>query len=125
MVIWPDILGRMEFSSRLEIDVAESDLIHQMALTVIREINEIFQQIQTVVIRRKTLLIKEVSIIETKLRREKNQRCEDMSTLVRARESLEEVLNTNKYKNLKNELLIRLDDSLEKENEHSSMDGFR
>ena len=115
----------MEYSSELELDVSQTDHIHQMALTVIQEITETFQQIQTVVMRRKAILIREVSIIENKLRRERNQRCEDVSTLVRARESLEEVLNTNKYKNLRNELLIRLDDSLEKENEQTTVDGVR
>ena len=115
----------MEFSTGLEIDLSQSDHIHQMALTVIRDINETFNQIQTVVIRRKNFLLREVSVVEASLRREKDQRCENMSTLVRARESLEEALNTNKYKNLRNELLIRLDDSLEKENAQSVLDGFR
>ncbi|KAI6658170.1 hypothetical protein LOD99_11101 [Oopsacas minuta] len=107
------------------LDMTQTDDIHQMALSVILEITDTFQQIQTVVAKRKALLLREVTLVETRLRRERSQRSEDMSILVRARDSLEETLNTNRYKELRDDLLVRLDNSLEKENEHSKVDGFR
>lgn len=115
----------MAVDSEVSVDMSQSDDIHQMVLTVIREITDTFQQIQAVVVKRKTLLLREVSLMETRLRREKCQRYEDVNTLVRARESLEETLNTNKYKDLRDDLLVRLDNSLEKESEQSKSDGFR
>ena len=115
----------MAVESEVSVDMSQTDNLHQMALTVIREITDTFQQIQDVVAKRKSILLREVSLMETRLRREKCQRYEDVNTLVRARESLEETLNTNKYKNLRDDLLVRLDNSLEKENEQSKSDGFR
>ena len=115
----------MAVELEIGVDISQTDDIHQLALTVIREITETFQQIQAVVAKRKTLLLREVSLMETKLRREKCQRYEDVNTLVRARESLEETLNTNKYKDLRDDLLVRLDNSLEKENEQSKSGRLR
>ena len=114
----------MAFESEFNTEISESDSLHRLVLEVIADITATFKQIQTAASRRKNILIREVSIIEDKLRRQRMERREDVDTLVRARESLEEVLNSNKYKELKQDLLLRLDDSLERENDRWKREEF-